>query len=167
MSFAHGFERRCTASHDRRSRHLSTRSNRSTLRSRNRRGLSLLEIVLALGLAAIAISILGQLVNIGNQAAVVARDQSRAQIIAQSIMSDYTSGVMGTADTLTSSAGFWPADETWSYQVDVVPSSSGTMNVITVTVQQADVTNPGFSITQWLAIPPEPEEETTTDTGAV
>ncbi len=141
----------------------------SIARPRHRQGLSLLEIVLALGLAAIAISILGQLVNVGNQAAVVARDQSKAQIIAKSIMSEYTSGVAGTADTLTSTSGIWPADESWTYQVDVAANSTATINIITVTVQQVDSANVGFSITQWLAIPPEPEEETTTDTesGAV
>ena len=136
-----------------------------TARHGRRRGITLLEIVLALALAAVAISMLAQLVNIGNRASVVARDQSKAQIIAQSITSEYTSGVAGTPDMITSSSGVWEADADWSYEVQVTPTSSGTMNIVTVTATQVEAKNPAsYTMTQWLAIPPEPEEETTTDT---
>lgn len=137
---------------------------RSHLRAR--RGLSLLEIVLAMGLAAIAITLLSQLVSIGNKASVVARDQSKAQIMAESIMGEYTSGVAGTPDAITSTSGISELDPDWQYDVAVTPNAAGTINVITVTVSQVDAQDPvSFSLTQWLAIPPEPEEEEELDTG--
>lgn len=130
-------------------------------RRQQRRGLSLLEIVLALALAAIAISMLGQLLAIGNRAATVARDQSKAQLIAASVMAETTSGIMGEP---MSTSGEWIADPIWSYEVVVAPNSSGTINIITVTVTQNIETSPAtFTLTQWLAIPPEEEEEETTE----
>lgn len=135
---------------------------RADIRRSKRHGLSLLEIVLALAVAAIAISLLGQLINVGNQAAMVARDQSKAQILAESLMAEYTSGVAGTPDALSGTSGVFESDESWSYVVDVALNSGGTINVINVTVTQVAADNPlSFSLTQWLAIPPEPEEEET------
>lgn len=137
--------------------------------ARSRKGISLLEIVLALGLAAIAIAILGQLVGIGNQAAISARDESKAQLIARSIMAEQMSGVAGPIDALSSISGVWEADPNWTYSVNVSPDSTGLMNVITVVVAQADAQPPTtFTLTQWIALPPpEEEEETTTDSGGV
>jgi len=132
-----------------------------------RHGFSLLEVVLALAVAAIAISLLAQLINVGQQAAAVARDQSKAQILAESIMAEYTSGVAGTPDALAPSSGVFESDANWSYVVDVALNAGGTINVITVTVTQVEANNPiSFSLTQWLAIPPEPEEEETETEGA-
>ena len=69
---------------------MSTRRNQ-------RHGITLLEVVLALGLAAIAITLLAQLVTIGSRAAAVARDSSKAQMIAESLMADCVSGVLPLA----------------------------------------------------------------------
>lgn len=131
-----------------------------------RKALSLLEIVLAIGLAAIAISILGRLISIGNQSAVASRDQSKAQMIAQSIIAEQTSGVAGPIDALTPTSGTWEADPTWTYKVNVGLDSTGLMNVITVSVEQTDAQQPtSFTLTQWIALPPPEEEEEETDTG--
>ena len=130
-------------------------------RIQRRKAISLLEIVLAIALAAIAISMLAQLLSIGNQAAAVARDQSKAQLVAESIMAETTSGIMGDP---ISTSGEWLMDPTWSYEVAVTPNGSGTINIITVTVTQLVENSPAtFSLTQWLAIPPEPEEEEATE----
>ena len=125
-----------------------------------RKGITLLEIVLALGLSAIAISILSQLVGIGNRSASVARDQSKAQLIAESVMAEFTSGISEPVST----SGDWEMDPTWSYDVTVTLAASQTINVIDIVVTQNSAANPvSFNLTQWLAIPPEPEEEETTD----
>ena len=131
----------------------------------HRRGLSLLEVVLALALAAIAISLLGQLVNIGNRAAAAARDLSKAQLVAQSIMAEATSGISDP----TSTSGTYEADSMWNYEIDVVPNSTATVNIITVTVThnvEGSVSPATFSLTQWLLIPVEEEETTETEDGA-
>ena len=127
----------------------------------NRRGITLLEIVLALALAAIAMSLLSQLVMTGNRAAAAARDQSKAQMVAQSVMAEFTSGVSLPMST----SGVSEFDPMWSYDVAVSAGNSLTMNVITVTVtHNVDSLRPAtFSLTQWLAIPPVPEEEELAD----
>lgn len=127
-----------------------------------RRGITLLEIVLALGLAAVAMSLLAQLVAIGSDAAASARDRSTAQVVAESVMAEFTSGVAAPVGT----SGVWEADPMWAYDVSVASGTSATMNVITVTVaHNVESARPTtFSLTQWLAIPPDPVEEDTTDT---
>ena len=124
-----------------------------------RKGLTLLEIVLSLGLAAIALSLLVQLVTIGNRAAATARDESKAQLVAQSIMAEFTSGIAEPIST----SGDWEVDPMWSYEVSATLSASQTMHIITVTaMHKVDAANPvTFKLTQWLAIPPEPVEEET------
>ena len=132
----------------------------------NRKGLTLLEIVLALGLAAMAISLLVELVAIGNRAANASRDESKAQMVAQSIMAELTSGLAEP----TSTSGNWELDSTWAYDVSASMNASQTMYFITVTAkQEGEVSSPvSFTLTQWLAIPPEPmEEEDTSLEGGV
>ena len=122
----------------------------------NRRSFTLLEIVLAIGLAATAIALLAQLVDQGNRAAASSRDQSQAMLIAQSLMSEFTSGIAEPMST----SGVWEMDDLWTYDVVVALNGSQTINVITVTVSQnIEVSPASFTMTQWLAIPPEPEEE--------
>lgn len=123
----------------------------------NRKGLTLLEIVLSLGLVAVALSLLVQLVMLGNNAAASARDESKAQLVAQSIMAEFTSGIAQPVST----SGDWEVDPMWSYDVTATLSASQTMHIITVTARHnVDSPNPTtFSLTQWLAIPPEPETD--------
>lgn len=130
---------------------------RNGRRQRRRKGLSLLEIVLALALAAIAISLLSQLVSAGNRAAASARDRSKAVLVAQSVMAEYVAGI---AEPVSTSA-VWELDPMWSYDVAVSLNASSTIYIITVTAtHNVESASPAtFSLTQWLAIPPEPEEE--------
>ena len=135
-------------------------------RSRAKRGITLLEIVLALAIAAVAMTLLTQLVGIGNRAAAVARDSARAQMVAESIMSEIMAGIMAVQST----SGTYEQDPAWGFDVVVGPGPSDTINSIQVTVTQTgEITTPmSFSLTQWQAIPPEPEEEeeeTTDDSG--
>ncbi len=134
-------------------------------RGTRRGGFTLLEIVLALAIAGIAMALLSQLVGLANRSAAASRDLTKAQLIAESIMAEYASGVMLPQE----SSGTWELDPTWIYSVAVSPGSSENLSVITVTVTH-DVDTPtptSFSLTQWMFIPPEPEEDATeADSGA-
>ena len=125
-----------------------------------RGGFSLLEIVLALAIAAIATALLAQLVGIANRSAAASRDLTNAQLIAESVMAEFASGVMLPQST----SGTWELDPTWTYDAQVSLGSSENLNVITVTVTQMvdGLTPTSFSLTQFLFIPPEPEEEADT-----
>jgi len=131
---------------------------------RRRAGLTLLEIVLALAIAAIAMSLLAQLVGIGNRSAAASRDQTKAQLIAESVMAEIESGVMLPEAT----NGSWETDPAWSYDVLVEgqgDAETGTMYIVTVTVSH-EIIQSTFSLTQWLYEPPEPVEEEVTETDA-
>ena len=60
-------------------------------------GLSLLEVVLALAILAGSFAILAQLVGIGLRAAGNARDLTQAQILAESMMSEISAGIVDPA----------------------------------------------------------------------
>lgn len=139
-------------------------NSRQHARVRRRSGLTLLEIVLALAIAAIAMSLLAQLVAIGNRSASASRDQTKAQLIAESVMAEVESGVMLAEVT----EGTWETDPSWSYTVAVESQGDveiGMMNIVTVSVSH-ELTESAFSLTQWQYVPPEPVEEETTTTEA-
>jgi Tfp pilus assembly protein PilV len=121
-----------------------------------------LEVVLALAIAAIAMALLAQLVGIANRSAAASRDLTKAQLIAESVMAEFASGVMLPQST----SGTWELDPTWTYEAQVDAGASENLNVITVTVTQAvdDFSPASFRLTQFLFIPPEPEEEMDTST---
>jgi len=121
-----------------------------TERRPRREGITLLEIVLALGLMAIAMTLLAQLVFIGNRAARGARDLSKAQLYCESVMSEVVAGIMAP-----DSVSLTPldADPKWLYSIDVGTTSSETLNAVRVTVQQdTESTRPTtFTMTQWIS----------------
>ena len=115
-----------------------------------REGITLLEIVLALSLMAIAMTLLAQLVYIGNRAARDARDLSKAQLYCESVVSEVVVGIM-TPDSVSLSP--LDADPDWLYSIDVGTTSSETLSAVRVTVQQnTESARPAtFTMTQWIS----------------
>ena len=62
--------------------------------SKKQRGLSLLEVVLAIAILGGSMAVLGQLINIGHSAAIDARDLSEAQILCDTKVSEVSAGVI-------------------------------------------------------------------------
>lgn len=126
-----------------------------------RQGFSLLEIVLALAVVAVAMSLLSQLVRLASRSAAASRDQTKAQLIAESVMSDLASGVMVGA-----SSGEWELDTTWGYEVSEAAGPTDNLSALTVVVtHNIDVPRPAsFRLTQWLFEAPEPVADETTAT---
>lgn len=136
-------------------------------RYRERRaGFSLLEIVLALAIAAIAMALLSQLVGIANRSAAAARDLTKAQLVAESVMAEFAAGVMAPQTT----SGVSEIDPLWAYQAEVTAGAGGSDNLyaitVTVTHEVDDLSPASFSLTQWLFVPPEPVDDTTTEADA-
>ena len=132
-------------------------------RSPIRRGLTLLEVVLALAILAIAFGILAQLSGIGMRAAKEARQLTRGQIYCESIMAEMTSGA--TAPTQTQ--GSVPNDPDWNYETALEPADVNGMVRLIVVVQRADDLGVGsrFQLVRLIRDPslPIPEEEEETD----
>lgn len=122
----------------------------------DRRGLSLLEVILAMTILAIALAALGELVALGTRSAASARDLTRAQLLCESKMAELTTTVYPiTSAQLVE----FETDPEWAYSLDVQPGVTGGLLSVTVTVEQ--LVGPGrrptsYSLTRWM---PDPEIE--------
>ncbi|MCA9267984.1 MAG: prepilin-type N-terminal cleavage/methylation domain-containing protein [Planctomycetales bacterium] len=117
-----------------------------------RRGLSLLEVILALAILAISMAAIGELIRMGTRAARQAEDLTRAQILCESKLSEIVAGVQ-TADPV-SRLGF-PAEPGWYYSVDLAPTDDQGVMALTVLVEtNIDAPRPtAFSLTRWIPDP--------------
>ena len=129
-----------------------------------RDGITLLEIVLALALMAIAASLLAQLVALGARAAHATRDKSRTQLICESVMAEVKAGIL-----LAEPVGWTTveSDPGWQYRIDV-SAVSDTLDSVRVSVsggtESSTVTN--FSMTTWIAVPMDTTTDSATDGAA-
>ena len=137
-------------------------SQRTRNRSRSyREGITLLEIVLSLALIAIAMTLLAQLVSIGNHAAQYARDTSKAQLYCESVMAEVVAGLL-PADAVALTP--FEVDPNWAYSIDVGTTTSETLIAVRVTAQNVGTVRvASFSLTQWLPAPVEDDSSTTGD----
>jgi len=124
--------------------------------NRNRGGLSLLEVVLAIAILGGAMVAIGQLINIGHNAAVDARDYTEAQILCDGKISEVSAGVIPTSSVqgvdITEAPG-------WKYSITVEPAGLEGLFKIDCTVSQ-DPTQFSYPISyrlvRWI---PDPDYE--------
>jgi hypothetical protein len=108
----------------------STRSPSPT-RPRQRRGLSLLEVIIALAILILAIVAINRLVDIGTDRGTDARLYTRGTRLAQGKMAEVEAGLVGVSSE--SEGQFEGDDGAWSFQV--LPQPAGPPNLYTVTVR--------------------------------
>ncbi len=99
-----------------------------------RRGLSLLEVVLAIVVLAMSVIAIGQLLSIGAQQSLVMVEQSRAQQYAQSLLDAVAAGAVPLQ-----SIGWTPvaSDPEWEYALDVVSNTLDGLKSVQARVQLA------------------------------
>lgn len=129
-----------------------------------RRGLSLLEVIVALAILGMALAALGVLVRLGLRNAKQARDGTTAQIIAESLMSEVTAGSLPPE-----SVGPAQYDEFWSYSINVVPLQDPPLPLVEVHVSVQEIASDGvhpvsFDLVRWM---PDPSVELPSDSAAV
>ncbi len=129
---------------------------------RTRRGLSLLEIILAVAILGGSLVVIGNMYFLGARSAMRARLRSDANILCDAKMAELAAGYI----PLSSSGGQpIPENPEWMYSVDIQPSIQRGLLTATVTVQQSDsaaATPITLSIVRFLPDPdyePEAEEE--------
>lgn len=89
----------------------------------HRRGLSLLEVILAIAILGGALAAIGHLVRLGSRSAVKADRLNTAQIICQTKMAEITSG----ATSLSTGGTGWTSyefDAEWQYMIEMVSVDS-------------------------------------------
>ncbi len=133
--------------------------------SLSRRGLSLLEVILAMAILAGAITVLGELVRMGLRHAAAAQDLTRAQLLCESKMAEITAvtilpePVRG-ATVLT--------DPDWRYSIEFAQTDVQYLVAVRVTVERdTERRNKArFSLVRWMPDPGVELSETSEETPA-
>lgn len=131
--------------------------------ARRRRGLTLLEVILALAIFAMAIAALGELVRIGTDMAEQARDTTRAQLLCESKLSEILAGVQTPSPI--ERAEFLDEPD-WYYSVQLGPTEQQDLVALTVLVE-THIERPKpivYSLVRWIPdpgieLPEEPQEQ--------
>lgn len=126
----------------------------------NRNGLSLVEVVLAMAILAGSMVALSQLVSLGLRAAAEARDLSRAQILAETVMSEIAIGI-----TPATSVNRMAIDSEPGWLVSITAGTTlqdGVIQVILVVERDSARQNAArFEMSRWMRDPslPLPTDE--------
>jgi hypothetical protein len=120
---------------------------------RQRRALSLLEVILAIAILGGALAVLGELMRLGARSAAQARDLTTAQLFCESKLNELTAGIEEPVATSSQ-----PLDESgeWLYTVEPETIDEQGLISIRVTVTQSPeaAARPVlFSLTRWIVDP--------------
>ncbi len=124
-----------------------------------RRGLSLLEVVIAVAILAGALSVLSEVVRRGSQAATRANFEQQALIRCESVMNEVLAGLV---ELTTLEAQPFFDDESWTY--DVIVNGPDELSLVELTtcvqhVNSAGIKNADVKLTRLVFVP-----ATTTET---
>lgn len=131
----------------------------------SRRGISLLEVMLAIAILGGSMAVVGQMVHTGSRAAIRARELTQAQIHAESVMSQIVAGIILPQSASTVPVETYDMAGEWMYSVDVQPGEQEGMLIIAVSVERSLVSLPKpvtFTL-QRLMVDPEFEAMMTTE----
>ena len=121
--------------------------------ARGRRGVTLLEVMLAIAILGMSLASIGELIRLGVTGSLRTRDLTRAQIYAESKMSEITTGVYPIQSSAVTP---YEADPTYIYQVEVQPALQAGMLHVAVHVEK-DTSQGGepvyFELFRWVVDP--------------
>ena len=127
----------------------------------NPRGLSLLEVMLAIAILGGCLAVTGELVRMGVRHAEEARELSRAQLLCESKIEEIAAGVTPAESVATAP---FETDPDWTYTVDV-SSLDQQLTQVRVTVQAVESNRLQpivFTLTRWILNPASATSETST-----
>jgi hypothetical protein len=130
----------------------------------NPRGISLLEVILALAILAGALVVLGELVRIGTRAGSGARDLTRAHLLCESIMSEVLAGAVELDPVRRVEM---PGDPDWLYSIGLATLEEEGLVALEITVEENTESRKHrltYSLVRWIPdpgieIPEEVEED--------
>ncbi len=120
-----------------------------------RRGFTLLEIILSLAILAGALAALGEVIRSATQNATESRELTKAQLLASSIMSEFSSGAAALQEVDRQAVDI---DEVtpWVYSVEWTPTFEENLVAVRVTVVQdleAEKNPVQYSLVRWMPDP--------------
>ena len=124
----------------------------SSLAIDRRRGMTLLEVLIALAIFLAAVTVIGQLVNTGSQAAIGAQLKAEASRRAETVMAEAIAGVV----PLQSTSGVFEDDQAWNWTLSVQDATHADMLLVEVIVARQgslrqEQTN--FHLVRWVRDP--------------
>jgi len=134
-------------------------------------GFSLLEVILALAIAAGSIAVLGEASRLALRNAEVARDLARAQLLCESKLAEVVTGIIAAeavsnvAFDATTTASIDPNEPAWLYSIETQPTDEDGLISVRVTVTRdlpAAKYPVRFSLVRWM---PDPNATSSTDSG--
>jgi general secretion pathway protein I len=131
-----------------------------------RRGLSLLEVILAIAILGGCIAVIGELIRIGSRQAEEAREMTIAQLLCESKLNEIASGILPPESV---SGAPCETDVDWMYSVGITPLDGSSLIEVRVTVEQAQSTRLiplSFTLVRWMIDPLAEEIEFGADMGA-
>ena len=141
---------------------LSTIPRRTT---RQRRGLSLLEVILAVAILGGSLAAIGELVRIGSRQAEESRNLATAQLLCESKLEEIAAGA-ATRDTVSSTPCETNPD--WQYSVTVTSLGQAGLSEVRVTVEQSGTDHPqplSFTLVRWMLDPTQQASGGSTQSG--
>ena len=120
---------------------------------RERRGLSLLEVMLAIAILGGSMAAVGELIRLGSRAATRSRDVNRAQIHCASIMAEVTAGIRLPESTGLTQVEY---DVEWLYAIETFPieTQPGLISVRVTVQQNTQSARPVYvSLVRWIPDP--------------
>ena len=127
------------------------------------RGLSLLEVILAIAVLGGCMAVIGELVRMGVRNAEEARELTKAQLLCESKLEEVAAGVMPLESAANAA---FELDPDWSYTIETGSLDQQGLVQVRVTVQQveSDRLYPlTFTLTRWILDPSLASGETSTD----
>jgi general secretion pathway protein I len=138
----------------------------------SRSAFSILEVILALAIFTGAIAVLGELGRLGFRNAKSAQDLTKAQMLCESKMAEFTSGLsapMSVAATPFDAIDQDANNSSWVYSVDLQQVDQDGLDALCVTVTQnlPAAQHPAtYSITRWIVDPTVGQSTSTTQDAA-
>ena len=123
---------------------------------RGNRGLSLLEVVLAIAIMGVAMMIISNLVSLGSNFASLTKWRSEAQILCNTKMAEISSGVLPLETVSTANI---PENPEWTYSIQVQASDLTGLLLVQVAVVPANMQIEKFEPFLLTRLLPDPDYE--------
>lgn len=119
-------------------------------------GFTLLEVILAIAVLAVALTLIGDVARMGYQNADMAATESEAQILAESIMGELASGIRPAQAVLNAPFDVGDGRDEWQYSISIEPTMQQEILLARVAVQlvrKDPSLKPDAELVQWFLNP--------------